>query len=328
MTTDITIRDVPYHYAGEVLELEITAYEFDDRGEEDITDGRQIVLVDEPEWETLVLDFDITISHSTLDHVFQDSDDHEGALFAATYCPNTHKRDAEAVATGTIEPDTHRGSLKIKRSEYRDDVQITPKLIQNQPTSHGSTTWSNYATEAGRVLATGPTYTIYLDEPALSIGGDLPVDAAPFSERDDLGNEANEWYVDTRDPSKPKLWINKDHPYVVNAVREVDSQTIQGRVGNAVLEHIAVSMLTQFCLLAAREAVRSGAIEYEWQENLLTEVCGDFFGFGDEPDVDVLESALLNEAIVETVNGIEQVIQRRRTPQNDVKKLLQVIGND
>lgn len=322
-SVDFTLSEKPYNHDGESLDLAVSEIKLDD-GDPEPVSGTEISVVGEDDWDYIDIDLGVSVAEETLDHVFPDKDDHNGALVFTTYCPKTHERSAEAVGTNTISPGDYTGQIRLLRESYRERVEIQAKLIRN---GHRSAT-DEYATDAGRELAVSETIDFYLDPPSLGLEGDLPVDAAKFSDRPDLGQEGNQWYVDLRDPETPKLWVNKDHPYIVDVLNSVESQKNRGKVGRVVLNHLAVPMLTQFTIKAAQQAVVKGEVEYEWQTLLLTDVCGEYFDYEDEIDIGELEDALSVEAIPDTLNGIDQIVQRRRTPHTDVQALLRVMGDD
>jgi hypothetical protein len=328
MTTETFVHDeFPYNHAGETLEFEVGSYHRDTNAETELDEAsdRQLALFDDPNadnWDTLSIDISITIERDTLEEVFPDPDDHEGIIIVSGYCNATHERFFEPVMWNNFDADTFETTLELDREDFRERIQLTPRLVR-RTTRAGN---DGYADGAGRELATGPPFEVYIDEPLLNLNGDLPVEAAKFSERQDLGSEGNEWYVDIRDPEAPKLWVNKDHPHVVNVIKSVDEQTKRGRVGRVVLNHLAVSMLTQFTIKAAQYAVVTGDIEHRWQDTLLTDVCQEYFGMN--PSIKELEQLLSPEAIPDTLNAIESIIQRRRAPQDDVRSLVQVIGDD
>lgn len=321
-TVDYTVDEFPYNHGGESLEFTIDSYELDDGERKDAGDGPQIALFDISGWDEVTLEVSISVQRETLEYVFPNADEHDGVLVITGYCPQTHERFVEPVMWDSFGEGTYSDEFTLDRSQFRERVSLTPKLLRNVARVGND----EYATEAGRELATGPRWDVFFDEPTLSLEGDLPVDAAKFSERQDLGEETNEWYVDIRNAEEPKLWINKDHPYVVDVLNAVEDRTKRGHVGRVILNHLAVSMLTQFTVKAAQHAVVTGGIEHQWQETLLTDVCSEYFGT--DPSVDELEEFLQPEAIPTTINSIESIIQRRRTPHEDVKALLGVISDE
>ncbi len=325
-TVDITVDEYPYNHDGQPLELRVDSLQFDDSDGQEVTEDRRITLFETEDWETVTFEVTVAIEQETIDHVFPDADRHAGVIVVAGYCPSTHERFAEPVIWPSPKESFGEGSytaeLTLDREKYRERVSLTPKLVRNEPRKGND----QYASKAGRELATGSKWDIFFDEPVLSLEGDLPVEAARFSERSDLGTENNEWFVDTRNAEEPKLWINKDHPYVVDVLNAVDDRDKRGHVGRVVLNHLAASMLTQFTLRAAQHAVVSGEIEHQWQKTLLTDVCAEYFGTN--PTIDELEELLQPEAIPTTVNQIESIVQRRRTPHEDIQALLRVIGDD
>jgi hypothetical protein len=322
--TTITFDEYPYSHAGECLKLEIESCELDNGTSVESAGQREYHLFEyneESDWETIQVELKITIEEEILEEVFPDPSDHDGALIISGRCRATHQWFAKPVEYDNFSGGSFSKELEFERKEFREDVEISPQLIRNKRGDSETV----YAEQSGRKLATGPSAYFYFDEPRIGVDTDLPVETAEFSNRPELGGGSSEWYVDTRDPERPKLWINEDHPHVVSVMNAVEEQTKHGYVGRVVLSHIAVPMLIQFTIKAAKHAVIKDGIEYPWQEALLTEVCGEYFG--NDPDPEDLESMLGIEAIDTTLSRVDQIIQRRRTPQEDVEKLLGVIGD-
>jgi hypothetical protein len=322
--TTVTFDEYPYNHAGECLGFDIVSCELNDGTTVDPSGQKEFHLFEyneELNWHTARIEAEITVEREALEEVFPNPDDHDGALIISGRCRATHQWFVEPVEHDNFDAQTFTTELELKREEFREDVEISPQLIRNK---RGNSE-TDYANQPGRELATGPSAYFYFDEPQIGVDTDLPVETAKFSDRSDLGDESAEWYVDTRNPERPKLWINEDHPHVVSVMDAVEEQTKRGYVGRVVLNHVAVPMLTQFTIKAAKHAVVKGGIEYPWQEALLTEVCGEYFG--DDPDPEELETMLGIEAIDTTLNRVDQIIQRRRTPQEDVERLLGVIGD-
>jgi hypothetical protein len=322
--TTLTFDEYPYEHAGESLGIKIRSCELDNGTMVESSGQGEFHLFnydEQSDWNTVHVEIVVGVEEGTLKEVFPDASDHGGVLVVSGHCRATHQWFVEPVVHGDFVEGDYEVELELEREEFRDGLEVTPKLLRNKRGSVGS----DFAWRPGRELATGPSAYLYFDEPQIGVDTDLPVETAEFSTRPDLGEKGAEWYVDTRNPERPKLWINEGHPHVVSIMDAVEQNTKHGYVGKVVLNHVAVPMLTQFTIKAAKHAVVKDGIEYPWQEALLTEVCGEYFG--DDPDPTELEEMLDVEAIDTTLNRIDQIIQRRRTPQDHVKKLLEVMSD-
>ncbi len=320
MTThEYSVDMYPYHHAGEALEFQLEKCQLD--GEErELRDPRQIKLFEDSGWSTVTLKVSLSVDSDTLDYVFPSVGDHNGALVIEGYCPSTHGRFAKPIVHGDFRPGTHTDEIKLEREDFRGLTTLTPRLVMADSRSADD----EYAKQSGRYLAEGPRYDIYFDRPKLSLSGDLPVVPKKFSEPDNPGEPGTEWYVDVRDAEAPRLYLNRDFPTVVNAINSIENPTKQGIVGRVVLNHLSVSMLTQFTIKAASHAVAQDEMQYEWQDTLLNDLCSEYFTEG---TIEELEESLQIEAISDTVSKIETIYQRRRAPQEDVKRLLEMMSS-
>lgn len=319
---EFSVDTYPYRHAGEAIGVEIKGCQIDSGDFNVDADAEQISLIDEIEeddWNAVTLDIEVTVEHDTLQYVFPDPNDHDGVIVVAGYCHPTHDRWVDLIASAGFDASTHRKEIKLERESLRGTVQLTPTLLRN---THRSAD-DEYARESGRLLADGRRLDIYLDRPRLNLSGDLPVVAAKFSKPGNPGEPGLEWYVDVRDAEEPKLWLNRDYPLVVNAINEIERPTKQGIVGRVALNHLAVLMLTQFTIKAAAHAVTRSEIQYEWQRTLLLDICSEYFTEG---TIDEFEESLQVEAVPTTLNAIEKIFQRRRTPHEDIKRLLGMIS--
>lgn len=319
---EYSIDTYPYRHDGEAIGVEIEGCQIDGDDFDVDANAEQILLVDElgeDDWDVVTLEMAVTVEDDTLKHVFPDPNDHDGVVVIAGYCHPTHGRWVDLIASVDFDAGTHRKEIELERESLRETVQLTPLLLRN---THRSAD-DKYARESGRQLAEGRRLDIYLDRPRLNLSGDLPVVAAKFSEPGNPGEPGLEWYVDVRDAEEPKLWLNRDYPLVVNAINEIERPTKQGIVGRIALNHLAVSMLTQFTIKAAAHAVTQSEIQYEWQRTLLLDICSDYFTEG---TIEEFEESLQVEAVPTTLNAIEKIFQHRRTPHEDIKRLLEMIS--
>ncbi|ELZ68575.1 hypothetical protein C457_11241 [Haloferax prahovense DSM 18310] len=319
MTTHQYQQDAyPYNHDGESLGFEVTELRLDGDEQELPKDPSEFPLFEHDEaWDTAEFDVELSVTDDTLNYVFPPNEV-EGALVVAGYAPQTHGRFIEPIKTGDLDQGTYSDTIVIERESYRGRVEFEALLIRNDYRPDDD----EYARQSGRMLAHGPYVDLYLDPPRLSLSGDLPVIPADFNEDDNPGKPGAEWHVDVTDAAKPKLYLNEASPTVVAAVNAIERPTKQGLIGRVALNHLAVSMLTQFTIKAATHAVIKGGIEYDWQETLLTDLCGDYFTDG---TVDEFESSLGIEAISTTINEVEAIYQQRQQPYNDVKRLLETI---
>lgn len=319
MTThEYSVDTYPYRHAGETVGFDIDSCEIDGQKHELDSSGSPVTLFESDGWSTVTFEVALTVEDETLEYVFPDADDHDGALVVEGYCPSTHGRFVEPIAVRDFGAGSHASEVELNREEFRGLTTLTPRLLRANSRSADD----EYASQSGRYLADGPRFDVYFDRPKLSLKGDLPVIPAEFSDSNNPGEPGTEWFVDVRDAETPRLYVNRDYPTVVSAINAIENPTKQGIVGRVVLNHLAVSMLTQFTIKAASHAVAHGEIEYEWQETLLHGLCSEYFTDG---TVEELEESLQVEAISDTVSKIETIYQRRRAPHEDVKRLLEVM---
>lgn len=316
---EFSVDTYPYRHAGAAIGVEIEGCQVDGDDFDVAAETEQISLINEDDWDAVTLDIAVTVEYNTLQYVFPDPDNHNGVVVVAGYCHPTHGRWVNLVTPINFDAGTHREDIVLERESFRGTVQLTPTLLRNNHRSADD----EYARESGRQLAHGQRLDVHLDRPRLNLSGDLPVVAAKFSEPGNPGEPGLEWYVDVRDAEEPKLWLNRDYPLVVNAIDAIEHSTKQGIVGRVALNHLAVSMLTQFTIKAVAHAVAQSEIQYEWQRTLLLDICSEYFSEG---TIEEFEESLQVEAVPTTLNAVEKIFQRRRQPHDDVKRLLEMMS--
>jgi hypothetical protein len=318
MSNSIQIDQFPYRHAGEALGFAVETYDLD-TGETGGPDGQQYVsLPEESDWETGELSVTVNVEDDILAKVFPPVESNEGALVVVGYCPTNHHRFASVVAKPPLTAGSVTDTVELVHEDLRGRVTLTPYLVRTEGRADGD----DYAHRIGNKLASGPTWTVDVDEPSSGHSSDLDVRTKSFSDPDFPANEANTWYVDITDSSSPKLYINKDHAYVAPLIDEDTTQTFRGRVRSVVLDMVGIPMLVEFVVKAAELAVNRGEIRYEWQERMLTDVCGEVFG--DDPDPEDIEEMLKPGSLSATLNDIENAVQRRRSPHENIKRLLEL----
>lgn len=318
MSNSIQIDQFPYQHAGETLGFAIETYDLDtgEAGEPD--GGQHISLPEESGWETGELSVRVAVDDETLEEVFPATEPNAGALVVVGYCPTNHHRFVSVLAKPPLTAGSVSGTVELTHEDLRGRVTLTPYLVRTKKRADGD----DYAHRIGNKLASGPVWIVDVDEPSTGQSTDLDIRTKSFSKPDFPANEANTWYVDITNSESPKLYVNKDHAYMAPLIDEDATQTFRGRVRSVVLDTIGIPMLVEFVVKAAELAVNSGEIKYEWQERMLTEVCGDVFG--DDPEPDDIEEMLKPGSLSATLNDIESAVQRRRSPHENIKRLLEL----
>jgi hypothetical protein len=264
----------------------------------------------------------LDLDRDTTDEVFPSSPPCAGALVVAVYCPPTHYRYESVIEGGGVSPGVHSGVVELSRENLRGRVHLTPLLLRidelgGQPPGH---TGTPYAERVGRKLASGPPGVVDVDESKGNRSKDLPTIPKSFSDAPFQADDGNMCYLDTTDPSSPKLYINSDHGFVVPLLQH-KNQDGRGRVRSLVVDLYGTQMMTQLVLEAAELYVVNGEIKYPWQRRLLSEVCGGLF---DDKSVDEVEEMLEPGNLSDTLNQVATTVQRRRAPHEALERVLEL----
>ncbi|MFC7233389.1 hypothetical protein ACFQMM_22260 [Saliphagus sp. GCM10025308] len=238
------------------------------------------------------------------------------------YCPTNHHRFESVIENAPLSPGEYTDSVELKYDDLRGRLELTPLLVRtkplrSQPTGHSG---PPFAERAGRKLAHGPIGTVDVDPPTSGRSNELPTIPTSFTDAPFPANDGNMWYLDLSDEAKPKLYINSDHGFVP-PLFEDKGQHARGRVRQLVVDLLGTQIMTQFVLEAAELYVVHSEMKYPWQRRMLTEVCDELF---EEKSPDEVEEMLETGTLSETVNQIATTVQRRRTPHEDLERVLEL----
>lgn len=314
------IDTYPYKYGGESLGFEYTEYQLDSQQPRSLNDTLELDLSEEDSWTTGQLTVSLSVSKDTLDRVFPRTPPSNGALVVTGYCPTNHYRFESVIEDAPLSPGEYTGTISLPRENLRGRVKLTPLMIRtkrlgSQPSGHSG---PRFAERAGQKLAHGQIGTVDIDEPVGSRSTDLPTIPKSFSDPAFPADSGNMWYLDFRDESTPKLYINSDHGFVVPLFQD-RGQHGRGRVRRLVVDLLGTKMMTQFVVKAAELYVVHDEMKYPWQRRMLTEVCDDLFG---DTSPDEVEEMLEPGDLSDTINQISTTIQRRRAPHDGLERVL------
>ena len=311
----------PYKYAGESLDFEIVKYDLDDGDETEVEDPLHLDLRGEV-WSDTSVTIKLEVTDETLSKVFPSDPPVDGALFVTLYCPLNHYRKGFVIEDSRLEAGEYQRTLEIPREMLRGRMELEPLLLRTDALSaqEGNQSGAPYAEEPGHKLAHGPKATVEIDDPEGNRSNNLDTIPKSFSEDPGPADDGNMWYLDLSEPSSPKLFVNKDHGYLVKHLKN-KGQSGEGRVRQLVVDLFGTQIMTQFVLKAAELYAVDGEMKYTWQEEMLTEVCEDLFGDASPEEV---EKMLEPGSISDNLNLIATTVQRRRSPHESLERVLEL----
>ena len=307
-TGSLVSQSLPHEYQKETLELDIESFRLDgaplgDRGDLD-EDDQFLSLVDEDNWETLELEGTVTIDPDTIEEVFpfDEWEETPGRLGLVKENPLAMSRDRQILANSPLDGATHEFTLCINRDDYRGRVNIKPFLTR---TEKGGSSGSKHASKIGARVADGISWIIRLDE--RDDGGNLlmPI-IEDFSDYDSFPNENHVHYLSLEAPRNPQLYLNREHPQVVEVLKNTGVTGGPPRLRDVLYDYIEHSVWTQLLMQTAHDmSPDTGEPEYGWQEDVLDIFLDDLY-----PDLGTEEAAIQLAEDVRSHVDVPDLVQR------------------
>jgi hypothetical protein len=259
-------------------------------------------LVDE-EWNKASLYGKIEISEETIEDVFpaEERESPPAKLYVAVQCHETIYRDRVDASEAPTDHGTYDITIPLERDEVRGKVEFRPFLIR----AESGIGEEGYASERNVRVAGGDSYTIIVDRSEDEEPPSIDGEEASFSRRDHLPDGERLYYLDFRNESRPKLWINADNPRITDVLQSKGSVGAEPRMRDVVLDQISYGVWTQLILRTAEAIDEQGDVEYEWQETVISTFARELYDVDD-----ATESAhLLRDEVLET-EGLSYLMQR------------------
>lgn len=307
-TGNLVDQSLPHEYQEEVLEFAVETFRLNgvplgERG--DLHEEDQFLsLVDEGNWGTLELEGSVTVDQDAVEDVFpfDEWEETPGRLALVKENPLALSRDRQILADSPIEGGTHEFSLRIDRDDHRGRVKIKPFLTRTQK---GDSEGSKHASKAGARLADGLSWVIQLDE--REDGGSLlmPI-IEDFSDYDNFPNENHIHYLSLEAPRNPQLYLNGEHPQVVEVLNNTGATGGPPRLRDVLYDYVEHSVWTQLLMQTARDtSPDTGEPEYGWQEDVLEIFIDDLY-----PSLEDNEAAIQLAEDVRSYVDIPDLVQR------------------
>ena len=307
-TGSLVSQSLPHEYQREALEFNVESFRLDgtllgEKGDLD-EDDRFLSLVGVDSWEMLELEGTVTVNQDTVKDVFPFNEWEEtpGRLALVKENPLAMSRDRQVLDDSPLDAGTHEFSLCINRDSHRGRVKIQPFLTRDKK---GGSSGSKHASKAGARLADGLSWIIQLDE--RDDGGSLLMPfIEDFSESEDLPNENHIHYISLKTPRNPQLYLNGEHPQVVELLKNTGSTGGSPRLRDILYDYIEHSVWTQLLMQTAHDtSPDTGEPEYGWQEDVLEIFLDDLY-----KDLEHKEAAIQLAEDVRSHVDIPDLIQR------------------
>lgn len=270
---------LPFPYSSGGLDFELTEYMLDgtDAGEIDLKASELEVDLtghgnigsqegDQP-WKRATLSGRIDVPEAVIETVFPEDERAEppAKLYVTVRCHDTIYRDRVMVSNGPTEADTYDVEFDLEWSNLRGKVELRPYLIRQAPGDEDS----EYASKPNVRVADGDIYTVLVDAWERDERAFIDGEEASFSESPNLPDGEKLYYLDFRNESDPKLWINADNPRIADVLQSEGSVGAEPRMRDVILDQISYGVWTQLIVRTATAVGPDGEVDYEWQQTVV-----------------------------------------------------------
>lgn len=306
---------LPFPYSSDGLNFELDTCTLDEGSPQDLglkTGQTHIDLTAESSltesedgvpWENAVLEGSIHVPESVISTVFpeEEQDDPPAKLYVAVRCHGTIYRDRSIVSDAPTVSGEHSVSIELDWSNLRGTVELRPYLVRTERGDEES----GYAAKPNVRLADGEQFTVLLDASEREEAAFMEGEEANFSQSPHLPDGDKLYYLDFRNESDPKLWINSDNPRIADVLRADGSVGAEPRMRDVVLDQISYGVWTQLIVRSACAVGPDGDVDYEWQRTIIESFARQLY---DVTDVD--EAALRLRSEVGSGDGLPHLMER------------------
>lgn len=314
---------LPFEYDDTGLTFEVGSYVAEDGPETDLDlAAGETWFEPEEEWSRLTLRGQIDVPEALVERVVPQSESNAppARLYVAVRCRETIYRDRVDVEEEPVEPGTYRFEVELERRNFRGVVTFHPYLAR---TSEAVSDVEGFATAANARLAGGRTYTLVVDpepeEPSTIDGEEVP-----FSEYDHLPDDDRLYFLDLRNESRPKLWINADHPRITDVLQSRGSVGAEPRMRDVILDQIGYGVWTQLLAHVATNVDEGGSVEHEWQKTVVKIFARDMYDTDDPSEAAVrLRREVERGDLASVIARLDAELQAFLEPQSQLINLME-----
>lgn len=281
---------LPHPYLDSGLEFELEEFSINDGDIEslDLKPGQSEInlassLPDEEDWKSVTLLGELNVPEQTIDAVFPEDEqgDPPAKLYVTVRCHETIYRDKVTLSESSTSTGAYSVELKLPKSSFRGTVEVRPYLVRTKTREKVG----GYASKKNFRVASGQIYRVVIDKPEDEEPPAIDGEPVNFSQVSHLPSGDKLYYLDFRNESRPKLWINSDHPRITEVLQSRGSVGAEARMRDVILDEMSYGIWLQLLVRAGSAVDKDGDVEYEWQQTILKTFAQNLY------DIDDLDEA-------------------------------------
>ncbi|AXR79628.1 hypothetical protein [Natrarchaeobaculum sulfurireducens] len=272
---------LPFSYRDKGVDFELDSYTVDDGNQTALELNpaqTEIDLAsavsssdssDDPDWNTITLHGKLGLSEETVQAVFPQDERAQppAKLYVTIRCHETIYRDRVVISEAPTTPGEYDVTIEVPKSTVRGTFELRPYLVRTE--SHSGEGLSDYADQKNFRVASGTLYYVVVDRTDGEERAAIDGERVRFSQNAHLPDGNKLYYLDFRNESRPKLWINSDHPRIAEVLQSRGSVGAEARMRDVILDQVSYGVWIQLLVRAGSAVDVEGDVEYEWQEMVL-----------------------------------------------------------
>ena len=272
---------LPFSYRDKGIDFELDLFTVDDGTEialelnpsqTEIDLASEVSSVDsnnEPDWNIITLHGTLSLPEETVQAVFPRDERAQppAKLYVTIRCHETIYRDRVVISNAPTAPGEYDVTIEVPKSTVRGTVELRPYLVRTE--SHPEKEPSDYADQRNFRVASGTLYYIVVDRTDDQERAAIDGERVRFSQNVHLPNGNKLYYLDFRNESRPKLWINSDHPRITEVLQSRGPIGAEARMRDVILDQVSYGVWVQLIVRAGSAVGVEGEVKHEWQEMVL-----------------------------------------------------------
>lgn len=331
---------LPFNYRESGLSFDLDTYSVDggEKTDIDLRPGQGEIDIapalapaeDEkvPQWEEVTLQGELEISEETVEAVFPEDERSlpPAKLYVTVRCHETIYRSRVLVSESDTTPGTYEVEIPLRKDDLRGTVELRPYLVRTEDQDENR----EYATKENFRVASGKIYNVVLDRALDEEPPAIDGERIDFSQASHLPGGDKLYYLDFRNESRPKLWINSDHPRITEVLQSRGSVGAEARMRDVVLDEVSYGVWVQLIVRAGTAIDENGEVEHEWQQTVLETFARNMYGVSDLEEAtrrlrsDLSETDALPHVIQRIDNELQEYIDPRTQLINLMEEGLQI----
>ena len=236
---------------------------------------------EEPDWDRITLHGKLRLPEETVHAIFPENERAEppAKLYVTIRCHETIYRDRKIISESPTTAGEYNVRLEIPKNTVRGTVELRPYLVRTE--SYPRDEQSDYAAQKNFRVASGTQYYVVVDGNEEEERAAIDGERVRFSQNAHLPGGNKLYYVDFRNESRPKLWINSDHPRIAEVLQSRGSVGAEARMRDVVLDQVSYGVWVQLLIRAGTAVDAESEVEHEWQEMVLQTFARNLYDISD-----------------------------------------------